>query len=343
MRILAVTSPQSGVGYHRIIMPVAHMKKEYAMITDMLSDEAVDNKYDIFLMNRFLVGVTLEDIKHWRKKHGFKLVVDNDDYWQLDPSHVLYERYKQNGITEKIIEYIREADLNTCTHERLADEIYKYNKNVEILPNALPYGEEQFLDNKVESDKVRLFWSGSGTHVPDMKILEGPMKRIYQLPVRSVIAGYNDGEAHIWNMMAHWFTYGLKIDYKIYRYTETTRYMAAYADSDISIIPLIDSKFNSMKSNLKVLETAAKKNPAVVSHVNPYLNLPVHYVKKQSDWFNHVRDLVNDEQMRVESGLQLFNYCQTHFNFNEINNKRFDIYNKLIQCRSSSAAMESIE
>ena len=330
MRILAVTSPQSGVGYHRIIMPVAHMRKDYAMLTDMLSDEAVDNNYDIFLMNRFLVGLDIKDILNWRKKHGFKLVVDNDDYWQLDPSHILYNRYNELGITDKIIEYIREADLNTCTHERLADEIYKYNKNVEILPNCLPYGQEQFLDNKVESDKVRLFWSGSGTHVPDMKILEQPMKRISQLPVKTIIAGYNDGEAQIWNLMAHWFTYGLKIDYKIYRYTETTRYMAAYADSDISLIPLVESKFNSMKSNLKVLETAAKKNPAIVSHVDPYLNLPVHYVKKQSDWFKHVKDLINDEQMRIESGLQLFNFCQKHFNFNEINNKRFDIYNKLI-------------
>ena len=188
-----------------------------------------------------------------------------------------------------------------------------------------------------------LFWSGSGTHVPDIKLLENPMKRIYQLPIKTVIAGYNDGEAELWNMMAHWFTYGLKTDYKIYRYTETIRYMASYADSDISLIPLVDSTFNSMKSNLKVLETAAKKNPAIVSHVNPYLNLPVHYVKKQSDWFKHTKDLVNDEQMRVESGLQLFEYCQRHFNFNEINNKRFDIYNKLIQCQSSNAATENGE
>ena len=60
MNILAITSPQSGVGYHRIIMPVAHMKKDYAMITDMLSPETFEKKYDIFLMNRFLVGVNSE-------------------------------------------------------------------------------------------------------------------------------------------------------------------------------------------------------------------------------------------------------------------------------------------
>ncbi len=34
----------------------------------------------------------------------------------------------------------------------------------------------------------------------------------------------------------------------------------------------------------KVLETASKKNPAIVSHVNPYLDMPVHYVKSQKDY-----------------------------------------------------------
>jgi len=43
---------------------------------------------------------------------------------------------------------MRVADLCTCTHERLAEEIYQFNTNVEIIPNALPYGEERFQDNK---------------------------------------------------------------------------------------------------------------------------------------------------------------------------------------------------
>ena len=330
MRILGVTSPHSGVGYHRIIMPIAHMKKDYAMLTDTLTDETVDNNYDIFLMNRFFSGITIDQVLEWRKKHGFKLVVDNDDYWQLDPSHILFKRYIDGDITKKIIQYITEADLCTVTHDRLADEIYKYNKNVEIVPNALPYGEEQFLDNKVESDLVRLFWSGSGTHGPDIKILQNPMKKIRQLPIKNVIAGYNDAEQEIWNKMCMWFSDNYNIPTTIYRFTETIKYMSAYADSDISIIPLVESKFNSMKSNLKVLETAAKKNPAIVSNVHPYKDLPVLYVNNQKDWFKHTRDLVNDESMRNELGLKLFEYCNENYNLYKINLKRNDIYSKLL-------------
>lgn len=328
MRILAITSKNSGVGYHRIMLPLVNMKKDYCLITDTLGEEMVDNDYDLLVINRFLSNIELGNILQWREKYGFKIVVDNDDYWDLDVTHVLFNRYKHFDIPTKIKEYIIHADICTCTHERLADEIYLLNKNVHILPNALPYGEEQFQDNKVESDKVRLFWSGSGTHEKDIEILRRPMKRLSNLPIKTVIAGYNDTEKPIWDKMISSFTNSLKLSPTIYKYNEIQKYMAAYADSDISLIPLVDSKFNSMKSNLKVLETAAKKNPAIVSHVHPYLGMPVHYVKNQSDWFKHIKDLTYDADQRRESGLELFNFCQKNFNFQDINNRRLDIYSK---------------
>ena len=330
MRILAITSKFSGVGYHRIMLPLVHMQKDYCLITDTLSEEIVAKGWDIFLMNRFLADINIQDIIDWRKKYGFKLVVDNDDFWQLDPTHVLYHRYEANGITDRILQYIKIADLNTCTHERLAEAIYQYNPNVEILPNALPYGEEQFLDNKIESDKLRLFWAGSGTHEKDLKILKEPLKRLIGKNVKMILAGYNESEGDIWNYMAYYFSAGRKLDTHIYRYTDVTRYMAAYADSDVSLIPLVESKFNGMKSNLKVLETAAKKNPAIVSNVHPYKDLPVLYVNKQSDWNKHINSLLRDDQMRIGLGQELFDYCSKHYNFKEINSKRNSIYSKLL-------------
>jgi hypothetical protein len=243
----------------------------------------------------------------------------------------LYSRYKLNNIPKLITDYLEVADLCTCTHERLAAEISTYSKNVHILPNALPYGDEQFRDEKLDSDKVRLFWSGSGTHERDIDILRQPFKRLQGMNIRTVIAGYNDGEKPVWDKMIDAFTCGLKLNPTIYNYAKVTEYMGAYTDSDISIIPLVDNKFNAMKSNLKVLETAAKKNPAVVSYVNPYLDMPVHYVKSQKDWYKHIKDLVNDEQMRKESGNKLFEFCKKNYNFGEINLDRKYIYSKLCQ------------
>jgi hypothetical protein len=329
MRILAVTSKFSGVGYHRIMVPLVNMRKDYCMITDTINEVVFDNNYDIVIFNRFLTSTDAKLLVKMKLKYNFKLIVDNDDYWLLPPSHVLYKRYQESNISEIITEYMRVADLCTCTHERLAEEIYKYNPNVEILPNALPYGKEQFQDNKLDSDMIRLFWSGSGTHAPDMDILRNPMKKI-NFPVKTVIAGYNLGEKHIWDRMIGVFTNGLKLNPTIYDYSEVTKYMGAYSDSDISLIPLVDNKFNSMKSNLKVLETASKRNPAIVSNVHPYKDMPVCYVNNQKDWYYWIKLLTFDDAARIEYGQKLFEYCDREFNFEAINNKRFAIYNKLI-------------
>ena len=330
MRILAIGTKHSGVSYHRVILPIVNMQKDYCLVTDVLNEEVLEKNFDIVVINRLLNGVSTEQLTEWRTKYNFKLVIDNDDYWNLPPTHVLFERYQLYNIPEHIKAYIRIADLCTVTHYRLAEEVYKINPNVEILPNALPYGEEQFTDYKIESDKVRLFWSGSGTHEYDIKILKEPIKRIIGSNVQMVLAGYNENEGDIWNNMVFYFTAGRRIDNQIYRYNEVIRYMEAYADSDISLIPLQDNLFNSMKSNLKVLETAAKKNPAIVSSVNPYLDMPIHYVKKQTDWFKHIRDLTNDSAYRIESGQRLYDFCNTNFNLHKINLQRFDIYSRLI-------------
>jgi hypothetical protein len=198
------------------------------------------------------------------------------------------------------------------------------------LPNAIPYGEEQFIIDKKPSDLIRLFWSGSGTHGKDLEILRNPMKRI-NFPVRTIIAGYNEGEKHIWDNMICAFTNGLKLKPTIYNYNPVTEYMAAYCDSDISLIPLVDSKFNSMKSNLKVLETASKKNPAIVSNVNPYKGFyPACHVNSQKDWYYWIKLLTHDQAARKQYGNDLYEYCNKNFNLHIVNKQRFAIYNKLI-------------
>jgi hypothetical protein len=311
-------------------MPIVNMQKDYCLMTDVINEEVISNNYDLVVINRMLHNVTSEQMNDWRIKYGFKLIVDNDDHWDLGVTHILSESYKENNVSERIIAWIRIADLCTVTHERLAEEVYPLNQNVEILPNAIPYGEEQFVLDKKPSDLVRLFWSGSGTHGRDLEILRNPMKRI-NFPVRTIIAGYNEQEKPIWDGMIASFTNGLKLNPTIYNYNQVTEYMAAYCDSDISLIPLVDNKFNSMKSNLKVLETASKKNPAIVSNVHPYKGFyPACHVNSQKDWYYWIKMLVNDKQAREHYGNALYEYCNKNFNLHEVNKQRFAIYSKLI-------------
>jgi hypothetical protein len=200
MRILVVTQKNSGVGYHRLMLPIYFMSKTYALFTDVLSEEALKEGYDIVLINRYIYEEKVERIIELREKYGFKLVVDIDDYWILDPWHILYRFYP----TQYIIEHIKIADLVTTTNELLYNELKQFNSNVEILPNALPYGKDQFIEDRTQSDLIRFVYTGSITHEKDIALLRNPLKRVAGTPFSKksqfVLCGYNPEEKEYMNV-----------------------------------------------------------------------------------------------------------------------------------------------
>lgn len=336
MRILAITMQNSAVGYHRLMMPIYYLEKSYAHFTDILNDEILEQKFDIVIMNRYCQTTHINDLIAYRKKYGFKLIIDIDDYWILDPWHILKDQYDH----APIIDHIKIADLVTCTHEALRNKILPFNKNVEILPNALPYGKDQFTDVTVPGDKVRIVYAGSITHEKDLRIVQNPFKKILHDKLLCdklyfTICGYNDANQYsdmVWQRMIAHFTCGLKLPGQVRKHLPHTEYMNFYNDADISIVPLEYSTFNSLKSNLKVLEAACKKIPVIVSNVPPYDTCPhVIHINKQTDWYKSIKKLANDAIYRKELGEANYEWCYSNFNLDKINILRKQIYSSLCQ------------
>lgn len=329
MKILVLTQSFSGCGYHRLMLPISMMQKEKARITDVWPEEF---DYDIVNINRLWPK---DDIFELRKKHGFKLVVDVDDFWILDNDHLDFDTYNEHLVDTKIIKHIKEADLVTCTHDRLAEKVYIHNKNVEVLPNAIPYGQNQFTSERNESDAIRLFWAGGISHEQDLKILRPVMKRVLNSDLKDkikvIIGGYSDSnprEEWIWKKMAAYFTADALLPNMAYRGLPVFEYYKMYIESDIKLIPLRKTSFNGYKSNLKILEAAGKGIPVIVSKVNPYLGFPEDIVS-YDNWDKNIRDLVMDTDMRIEKGKALFEYCDKNFNFDKINQRRKELFESL--------------
>lgn len=315
MRILGLVNNNSGAGMHRILMPLLLMKGIDAYITNAVTEADFDKGCDWIYYNRH----TSNNILELRERYNFKVAVDVDDHWELDYHHIAYGDYKINNYTALQIKHLQLADVVTTTHERLAEKIYPYNQNVIICPNAIP-NHEYFSFNKTESKKVRLFWQGSITHEKDIELLRNPFKRLDKSKFLMVMAGYTKHEA--WDRMVSSYTNGLDLKGSILPGASPFEYYKNYAYADVCLAPLIDSKFNGMKSNLKVLEAAHAGLPVVASCVNPYLGLPVLYVKKQTDWIKHINDLAKSSNLRKELGEELKWHCDTHFNFDKINEIR---------------------
>lgn len=325
MRIIAFVNANSGPSYHRLIVPLMLMRGVDVFVTNDLRVEHFEKGCDIFFYNRILPDHALPIIKELQHRYEFKICVDLDDYWELDEHHVLYRHYQEIEFAKKQIEQIKDADVVLCTHERLAEEIAVYNKNVHVCPNAIPK-QGQFDIEREPYYLTRLFWQGSDTHRADIGLLKAPIEKLGSIAgkIKMIMAGYAEGHED-WFYMVHDYTADLKHQYKLLPYAKVTEYYQAYAHADICLVPLVDSKFNRHKSNLKILEAANLGLPVIVSEVHPYLDLPVFYAKHPNDWVKYIKRLSESRKRQREGGQQLAEYVQEHYNFNKINNMRREV------------------
>lgn len=326
MRIIAFVNNNSAPAYHRVIMPLMLMDGPDVYVTNNLLEQDFEKGCDIFMYNRVLPDHALPMIAELKNKYGFKICVDIDDHWELDPHHILYNEYQLSGFANRQIEQIKNADFVFTTHSRLAAEIAPINKNVHVLPNAIPR-QGQFDIERKRHDLTRLFWQGSITHKEDIALLKRPVDCLNTIAskIQMVIAGYMDQEDE-WYKMVMLYTSGIKHQYRILTGKHVNEYYQHYQHADICLVPLLNSPFNKHKSNLKVLEAANMGLPVICSPVNPYLDLPVLYAKGAGEWVNHITRLVASRKRQKEAGQELKEFCDINYNFYKINNERKQIF-----------------
>jgi hypothetical protein len=304
-------------------------------VTNEPTLEKLAEGWDILFFNR--LSLWDNDWATVRKELGVKIVMDMDDDWTLPPNHLNFFGYEQ--IKPRIENNLREADMVICTNENLASRIHKFNKNVHIVPNALPYGSHQFQPDKREDERIRIFWAGGVTHECDIKILSNPIKRlnVFSDRIKMVLAGYNDSDQNtkrIWNNMFNDFTNYGNLPYTKLHSLEVHNYMQLYEWADIMLVPLENTWWHSCKSNLKLLEAATKAIPVICSHVQPYSNdpdAPVLWVKSQKDWFIHIKDLILNPNKRLDYGQALKEWANRKYNLFEVNKRRRELFADLIK------------
>lgn len=333
IQVLGITQKLSGCGWHRVTMPLAFLPDSYNHVCNIPTKEILEERqFEILLYNRFS---QFDNDWDETKKH-FKVVMDLDDDWELPYNHPLYHGYESHK--KRIINNIFNADLVTCTNERIANKVSKYNKNVLVLPNCIPYGEHQYNDDKYYSDKTRIFWAGGSTHLEDIKLLSNPFKRLSALPnIEMVLGGYTESDPvskAYWDKVFSMFTNGGKLANRKLVSELPTNYMEHFKHADIMVVPLQQSPWHASKSNLKLLEAASKKVAVIVSDVEPYnldKDAPVLWVKNQSDWYKHISFLVNNPQERIKLGNELFEWAKNKYNNERINETRRQAFGDLVK------------
>lgn len=335
MKILGIANPKSGCGYHRVSLPLGFMDDIKGVVTNKVTPEQLAEGFDIIFYNRLsMFDNNFEDFK---REYGYKFVMDMDDDWILPTNHLNY--YEYLDYKPRIENNLRSADLVTCTNQKLADKIKPFNENVVVVPNALPYGFDQFVNNKIQSDKIRIFWCGGITHEGDLETLRNPIKRLsaHKEKIEMVIGGYdtsNNSSKWLWDKMVGYFTSSCRLPHQKLLSLPPNQYMSMYDNADIMLIPLMESEWSSCKSNLKLLEAASRECAVICQAVEPYINdydAPVLWVYKQSDWFKHLNYLINNPEKIKEYGQKTKEWANRKYNIADHNKTRRAAFANLIK------------
>jgi glycosyltransferase involved in cell wall biosynthesis len=190
INVLVLPSDKSGVGKFRSVDP-------HVMLQNMYPDEFhVDidyepnirdvnywKKYQIVHVHRN-IGQTYEEtpkLIEWLKLNGIIVIVDIDDYWLPTKEHPIHQLIIQNKVHQKIMDNLKVASYVTTTTKLFADEIRKYNKNVEVFANAINPKDPQFNEPTLPSEKIRVGWLGGSSHLHDLKLMSGFVSKLSPL------------------------------------------------------------------------------------------------------------------------------------------------------------------
>jgi glycosyltransferase involved in cell wall biosynthesis len=338
--LVPIVKMTSGCDYHRLWLPLLEMGMDMNRFSNKtVGDFASEIK--ILLFNR-VTGGPIEDFVKMRKEIGFKIVMDLDDYWELYPNHILYNHWYATGMNTDILAHLRAADAVIVTTSLLADKVKEINPNVHVIPNTIPYDKGQFRADKEESEFTRFMYAGGSSHFRDIQCLKVPFQKTLNNPAfkkgQFILAGYDDKNLDsklFWDKMSR----ALSLNGKLKNFTTRgtlplQSYMNHYNHSDVTLAPLEDYIFNRYKSNLKILESAAKYVPIITSKVSPYIEFPapdfVNFAHNASSWYDTMNFYVKNPQAAKDHGQNLGEYCRANFDMKPANEHRRQLFESLM-------------
>ena len=402
IKILAIPSDQHGVGKYRILDPYKYIGENHSdevhvdISFDVEYNDDVFLNYDIVVLHSFIHKLNHDlNIKriNWLKEKGIKVVVDIDDFWNVDQRHPMYKTIVAGKIPQKRVELLRSADFITTTTPIFADTIKKKLNlnNVFVFPNAVNPDEPQFQPTPTKSDKIRFGWLGGSSHLHDIELMSSGISSIHYShkdKVQFVLCGFDlrgevtemdpQGNQRKRPVMPHetiWFRYEnmftdkykvLDEEYKQYllkfsdipyndidkpyirKWTQNiSKYAFNYNSFDVSLAPLVETDFNSNKSQLKIIEAGFHKKAVIASDVKPYTldlisaydnggfnnsgnALLVQPRKNHKDWARMMKRIIDNPNMIEDLGNRLYETVKDKYSLKNVSKDRVQFLKSII-------------
>ena len=325
--------------YIRLLSPFNHFKDdsfEFYIIDDLEIDKFREDigkinenqysfinnfKLDIIIVQRDAVDLELARlIVKASKLFGIKLIYEiDDDLINMDQTQPDYPRYAERI---KSIRYLAEhASAISVTMDSLKRSLSGFNRNIEIIPNALTDDwklNEKFKSNqdsndlrdnekpneksRADKDCIKIGYMGTTTHANDLKLIENAVKKIHNdYSDKNIIFEMVGGADNNMDGVKR-----INIPFDKRHYPDFVSWLQDTVDWDIAIAPLAKNNFiNESKSELKYLEYTALNVVGIYSDVGPYgksiLNEENGLLVRSNtvdEWVVKMKKLIDDEALR---------------------------------------------
>jgi hypothetical protein len=249
---------------------------------------------DICIVQRIAVRENAEaDLLLARLEHlGIPLFVDTDDAFSFHEKHMA-----DDLVLKRLMSKAREVWLSTSA---LTEAHSDLNVPKRVIRNNL---DPRFWRNyrkpvktSFDAQKIRFLYMGTATHDDDFLAVLPAFERLgEEMPGSfelTLIGAVSKPPRFPWLKT-------LPPPSDMGSYPQFVRWLSENAQFDVGIAPLIDSKFNRAKSDIKILDYAALGLVSMVSNCQAYAEviqaeLVIGCEPNSEDWFEKAADIVRD-------------------------------------------------
>lgn len=293
--------------------------------------------YDIVIVQRCYKFEVVRTLRIACDLLGKKLIFEtDDDYFHLPTSNPCHQEVNQPGVLRGFVEVLRLADLITVSTQELKDVVYRFNKNVEVLPNNLEtvnsgfagrpsraYGAEivkedgtvtipnqhglvsipAYYRDKMGAKKrvIRIGYTGTPSHHEDWETVRYSFEKLvkkYEGRIWVVFIG----DRYFYDKLEAGSKRKIHIPVAPYYH-----YMQHIRNFDIGLAPLVPNVFNMSKSEIKALEYGSWGVPSVLPHFVTYTRTFTHQKNcltyyNSHEFFECLEELINNDQLREDLG-----------------------------------------
>lgn len=255
-------------------------------------------------------GIAL--IHAYQKELGKKYIVEQDDQIEVEKNNPHKKHHDITDASQVIKTSMNIADMVTTTTKHLQRRLKKHNENVVVLPNYLDL-ETWDLSPKHNntSDRIRIGWAGSITHLDDLQSIAPIIKKILDdFPNTELVLVGEPRAADIFE--------GYKVECMLGVPFEAWPKKLHSLRLDIGIAPLRTTSFNQCKSNIKFLEYSIAKIPGVYSKIVYGYNKieprrgTIAYDDNQ--WYWGLRNYIYSENLRKDVASNAYSFVKSWYN-----------------------------